>query len=792
MDYTVNGAGYPDHNIDPDKKGILFHRAYAKAMWEDSINTFPGTIFYHNSDNYRLIDQYMAGDIPVDRFKKLLNQDADANTSPLAIDWTPRRLFSKFRDIAISKILQRGSNIKATPIDPISKNEIDDYYAEMKSKIALRKALEEQGGQELAQSPELAKSATNEPETPEELEMHMEFDYKPGLAMECELAIDVIFNENNIHNDEREFAVKQAFDYGVVGYKDGHDSDGRVTASAVDVRRIITSYCRKKDFSDLIHWGEVIRVRIADLADLKDEQGNQVFSGEDIKELENISARQTIRDSGAAETSAVGPNRGYVYVLRYEFYTWNTSVFRRDVNPEGNFIFKDSKYDNIGNNETYIRDGVVHKKYVTRTNQAICDGYWVIDSDYCYNYGFQNNTKRSLNPRAATRTSLSIHLQAAELLNMKAYGIGERAIPLIDEYHQIIFKAQNLRNRMIPSGYDIDLDALEDVSLTKGGKAMHPKEVLKFFFSTGILLSRRRDVAGNQNANYKSVNTLQNSIAQDLGQLWNDLAQIVQQMRDMTGLNELTDGSTPNAKTLVPVANMAYESTNNSLYLYSNAEKRARERLAMGCVLRLQSSLRRGIIYEGYAYSMGRESLRFIKISADVGFRMFAIKLEDQATDEERQLLMQAFMEKKQQGLLTEEDVITIMETKNLKQAYRQLAYKVRKREEKLQQQKDREIQLNAQAQQESNLIAEQEKRKTLQDEINKKMTLQRQIDNAKRRLQYEKFQQEAYIKWLEITGKDGKEIPAPPMPDPVLPEDMEGEPMMEGEAPPEGEEGMM
>jgi hypothetical protein len=783
MEYTGNSSAYPDHNIDPEKKGHSFHLDYAKAMWNDSMNSFPNTIFYHNAENYRLIDQYMTGDIPIDRFKKLLNQDADANTSPLAIDWTPRRLFSKFRDIGISKILQRGSNIRATPIDAISKNEIDDYYAEMKAKIALRQAMEKQGAAELVDGPELAKGATNEPETPEELEMHMEYDYKPGLAMECELAIDVIFNDNNIHTDQREFAVKQAFDYGVVGYCDGHDNDGRVTASAVDVRRIITNYCRKKDFSDMIHWGEVIRVRIADLADMRNEKGEQIFSVEDIKEIEKVSQIQSIRDTSAGETNSIGPNKGHVYVLRYEFFTWNTQVFRRDINPEGNFIFKDSKYENKDKPETFIMDGVVHKKYITRTNQAICEGFWIIDSNFVYNHGFQKNTKRSLNPRSSTRTSLSLHLMAADLVNMKAYGIGERAIPLIDEYHQIIFKAQNLRNRMIPSGYDIDLDALEDVSLVKGGTPMHPKDVLKFFFSTGILLSRRRDVAGNQNANYKAVNVLQNSIANDLAALWNDIANVVNQMRDITGLNELTDGSTPNAKTLVPVANMAYESTNNSLYLYANAEKRARERLAAGCVMRLQSSLRRGIVYDGYAYSMGRESLRFIKISSDVGFREFAIKLEDQPTDEERQLLVAAFTEKKQQGLLTEEDVITIMETKNLKQAYRQMAYKIRKREEKLQAQKEREIQLNAEAQKESNIVAESEKRKTLKDEIAKKMALQKQIDNAKRRLQYEKFQQDAYIKWLEISGKDGKEIPAPPMPDPVLPED--------GEVPEIGEEEM-
>ena len=175
--------------------------------------------------------------------------------------------------------------------------------------------------------------------------------------------------------------------------------------------------------------------------------------------------------------------------------------------------------------------------------------------------------KRSPNDKKKAQTKLSYHLSAYNFYEMKAQGFMERLVPYLDDYQLTMLKIQNFKNRAVPSGWWINLDALENVALTKGGASMQPKELLQMFFETGVLVGRSLDAAGNPLAgNVQPVIPIENTAASELQMFYQDLINTISMVEKMTGYNDITSGN-PNPKTLVPGYQLANQSTNDALFL---------------------------------------------------------------------------------------------------------------------------------------------------------------------------------------------------------------------------------
>jgi hypothetical protein len=702
---------YPRHDINPDKKGEDWIRQYAKAVWNDSISSTPNTIFYRNAEEYDRIAKYRTGTQDISQYKKFLTGDDKADSSWMKIDWSIRPIVSTKRDIVISKIHSRQTNITCTPIDILARDKADEYYNTVRTKILMREALQ-QANPELAQSPVL-QPEPGEPEDLDELEMYMEYGYKHNAAMEAEMAIELVQYQNDWEQSRRQ-VIESLFDYGVGGWKDGIDADGRATIRPVKVENLITNYCRTPNFKDLTHVAEVLEVSVADLADKFSEADLKLISDKAI----NKNGLRTNYPGGSLYNRDT--DRFKVKVMDLEFYSYNTIVYRQRINEEGNLVYRKSKYENANEPDMVDIEGNVTSKFIKRTVKVVYKCKWIVDTDFMYDFGLATNMKRD--KQAKLDTSLSYHLFAYNFHEMKAQGYMERIIPIVDEYQNTIYKVQNFKQRWLPYIIDIDLNALESVALGKGGQKMKPLEVLDMMFQTNVLVGRKSDVAGNPN--YKSVDIRPTGMAEEFSVLVNDLSRILSDLNIVLGLNELTDSTTPNSKTLVPVAQMAYESTNNALYPVIYADKQLSVSAAKGIIQRVQIAVKQGKV-EGYVHALGTNSMKFISVSPEIAMHDFGIKITDAPTDDQRRMLLEGMNLKDSQGMIDPADRILVMNCNNLKQAEMILAYRIKKRQEKAQADAMAQQQQNGEIQMQSAQAAEQSKQQTMQLEYQLKMQLE-------------------------------------------------------------------
>lgn len=730
---SVDDKGqYPPNDIDPRKKDKAWGMKYAKAAWSDWNYTVPRTCFYNAADKYEELRLYANGKQPINKYKKLLAVDQQTDNTWLVVDWSVRPIVPKFRDIAISRLVQQEYNIVATPIDPQAKGELDGYYADMKAKITIRKLLEQQNP-ELAQHP-MVQPQAGEPMDLEELEMRVEFGEQFNRSKDAEQAIQLMFYENDLKVMRRRW-FESFFDCGPAGYKAWLDKDGRPRCRDVNPEAVVTNYCRFADFRDLIHAGEVIDVSLIELATLRDDEGNPVFTHEQIEEMKNDVAGKWSNPAmvGRSTNYFKSYDKNTVKVLDIQFYSYNELNFERNINRRGNVMFNEVDWERRNNKKD---------KYLRKKIKVVYEVKWIIGTDYAYDFRLKKDMKRSVDPTRMAQTSLDYKFFAPNFYEMRTLSMMERLMPLADEYQMAVYRIQNFINRMVPNGWWVDLDALENVALNKGGENMKPVDLLQMFYETGILVGRSKDIMGN-NVNYKPVIPIDNNIYDQLKALYEHLQMVITQMQSIIGLNELTDGSTPNPKTLNGVASIAVESTNNSLFPIQFGERYLLENLANDMLLLMQQALKRGQM-EGFAKALHGNTLQFISVSDNLRLRDYGIMLDERPTDDQKQLLLMQIQQDQAQGLLDTADALYIMNVYNVKQAQQMLAYKVRKNKEAMQKAEMAKIQETIQGQQQSAAASEQMKQQTLQMEWGLKM----QYLEREKQLDAMLLQQELQIKY--------------------------------------------
>lgn len=708
--------GYPDHNINPKDKNSDWCMQYARAAYYDYNFVYPKGIFSSNGGDYQRNRLYALGKQPITQYRNWLGIDSKTNNTWMSIDWSIRAIISGYRDKVISRLMKEDYEVIATPIDAEAKTEIDNFYNQLKAKLLVRQAM-------LKQNPELASHPlitlqSGEPLDVEELEMRVAFGEQFNRSKDAELAVELGFFENG-YEMFRRMIFEDLFDFGVSGYEEWLGDDNKAKFKRLNPERVIISYCKDATFSDMVHAGNIEDVSLIELATLTDDEGNALFSDKELQEFAGSIAGKFGNPNalGLGNNGILRPiDKFKCKVLDIKFYTYNDNSYRSAPDENGNMDFRKMDYNRGKKSEKYIRKRI---QYVYKCK-------WIIGTDKCYDYGMCYDQKRPTDITKKAMTRLPFKFVATNFYEMQAQSLMDRLIPYADEYQLTMLKIQNFKNRAVPSGWWIDLDALENVALNKGGKNMQPKELLQMFFETGVLVGRSKDASGNpMGQNWKPVIPIENTAASELAMFYQDIVNIVSTIERMVGYNDITSGN-PNPKTLVPGYEIANKDTSDALYPLAFAEEKLTECLAEDVLCRMKQGIKKGSVtgYAPYKGALGINTLQFIKLDSNISTRDYGIQLQVKSTEQEKMWVLQQVNQDIANQLLDTSDAILVIETHNAKQAMQILAYKVKKAKEQIQQNAMAQQQQAGQMNQQNQMAAAQSAQQLAQTEANLKIQL--------------------------------------------------------------------
>jgi hypothetical protein len=236
-------------------------------------------------------------------------------------------------------------------------------------------------------------------------------------------------------------------------------------------------------------------------------------------------------------------------------------------------------------------------------------------------------------------------------------------------------------------------------------------------------------------------------------------------IRDVTGLNEARDGSTPDSRALVGVQKMAAANSNTATRHILNAGLFLTSDLCEGLSLRISDIIEYSPTAEAFIHKIGNQNVAVLSEMSNLHLHDFGIYIELQPDEEEKALLENNIQAAVAGGLIDLSDAIDLREIKNIKLANQLLKIRRAEKQKKDQMMQQQNIQAQAQANAQAQQVAAQAEVQKSQALIQQKIALEQakaQIDaqklmqeaNLKKELMELEFQMNMRLKGIEVQGR--------------------------------------
>ena len=546
MAYTTSSkTQFPSQAVaDEVKQSSEYGTEVAKAIEIDWFNKDSKTgRYYQTKDEYHRLRLYARGEQSINKYKDEFAINGDL--SYLNLDWKPVPIIPKFVDIVVNGMQDRLFSIKAFAQDPISTGRRTQFVNDLQRDInakSLLKDIENQLGIDARNVP-----IEDGPENTEELELYMQLEYKQGIEIAEEQAIDNIFLRNKYDQ------IKKRIDYdlavlGIGAAKHSFNNTDGIKLDYVDPANLVWSYTEDPNFEDCYYFGEIKRVKINEL-----KKEFPSLSVEDLKDLQKKGSYYGNYDNNNAYNNNSKDNNT-VTLLYFNWKSFENDVYKiKETTTGGNkAIIKNDQFNPPKDKRTRF-------ERVAQTREVIYEGVYVLGGSMLLKW---EKAKNMIRPYSNTnKVMMNYIVSAPRLYKGNINSLVSKMTPYADLIQLTHLKMQQAIQRMTPSGVYLDADGLAEIDLGNGTN-YNPQEALNMYFQTGSIIGRSLTVDGEMNPGKVPIQELPGGGGNQVQILIGAYNQYLQMMRDVTGLNEARDGTDPDPKALVGVQKLAAANSN--------------------------------------------------------------------------------------------------------------------------------------------------------------------------------------------------------------------------------------
>tara|TARA_R110002020_G_scaffold70385_4_gene182631 strand:- start:207 stop:2642 length:2436 start_codon:yes stop_codon:yes gene_type:complete len=684
--------------------------------------------FYNQMANFNRLRLYARGEQSIGKYKNELAIDGDL--SYLNLDWTPVPIIPKFVDIVVNGMSDRLFKVNAYAQDAMSQEKRSKFQDMIRGQMLAKPYLEN-----LQRNFGIDPFITPKKDLPnddDELALYMQLNYKPAIEIAEEEAINTLLESNHYQD------LRKRYDYdlmvlGVAMAKHEFEVGAGVKVSYVDPANVVYSYTEDPHFKDCFYWGEIKTVAITELLKI-----DPTLTNDDLEKISKYSQSwyNYYNTAQFYENSIFFKD---TCTLLYFNYKTTQKIVYKKKNFEGGGSRVIEKDDTFNPPEEMMEEGNFEK--VSKTIDVWYEGVMVMGTNTILKWELAKNMVR---PKSATQHAIPNYVAVApRMYKGTIESLVRRMIPFADLIQMTHLKLQQVLSRVVPDGVFIDADGLSEVDLGTG-QAYNPEDALRLYFQTGSVIGRSYTQDGEFNQARVPIKEIaSNSGGSKIQSLVGNYNHYLNMIRDVTGLNEARDGSTPDPSALVGVQKLAALNSNTATRHILDSSLFIIRSLAEGLTYRIADILEYSDFADEFANQIGKYNVAILDSIKDLYIYDFGVFIEVAPDEEQRALLEQNIQMALSKNDINLEDAIDIRELKNLKLANQLLKVK---RQKKLDQEQQAEMQkqmMQSELQKQSQQMAAQSAQQKMQMEAQSKM----QIEQAKIAFEIEKMQAEAKLK---------------------------------------------
>jgi hypothetical protein len=657
MAESVININFPSQVIsDLEKMSYDYGLKVAKAIqheWYGKTNNSENR-YNHSSSKIHNLRLYARGEQSVQKYKDELSINGDL--SYLNLDWTPVPIISKFVDIVVNGIAERLYDVKAYSQDPFGVVKRTEYMQAIQDDMSMAEFDKFVKDNFFINTKESKTEAL--PASEEELSLHMQLDYKQAIEIAEEQAINMLLRGNQYDLIKRRF-YQDLVVCGIGAVKTSFNTSEGVVIDYVDPANLVYSHTDSPFFDDIYYVGEVKTIPVNELV--------KQFPFLTQEDLEDIVSKRG--DNNHGRNGVVENDKNQVEVLYFNYKTYMNEVYKIKKTGTGGdkAIAKDDK---LPENDRYEK--------VARNLECLYEGAYVLGSNKLLKWEKASNMMR---PKSDyTKVKMNYAIVAPRMYEGRIDSLVNRITGFADMIQLTHLKIQQVLARMTPDGIFLDVDGLAEVDLGNG-TSYNPQEALNMFFQTGSIVGRSFTSEGDQNPGKIPIQEIQSGGGgqkiQSLIQTYNYYLQMI---RDVTGLNEASDGSTPAERSLVGVQKMAAANSNTATRHILNSGMFLTGEVAEQLSLRISDIIEYSPTKNAFIESIGAHNVATLQEMSNLHLYDFGIFLELEPDEEEKAMLENNIGGALSQGSIELEDAIDLRGIKNVKLANQLLKLRRKKK----------------------------------------------------------------------------------------------------------------
>jgi hypothetical protein len=724
----INPTNFPTQlATDAEKASQEFGLKVGQSiMWEWFAKTGNNCRYYSQWIDFHRIRLYARGEQSIAKYKSQFEVDGDM--SHINLDWTPVPIIPKFVDIVVNGMNDRLFEVKTYAQDSMSMERRTQFQEMVEADMVSKEFL-------IQTQQEFGIDAFNVPlqdlpENDQELNLYMQLRYKPAIEIAEEEAINTILDVNH-YSDIRKRVDYDITTIGIGMVKHSFVPGTGVRVEYVDPANMVYSYTESPTFDDCFYFGEVKQVPITELIKIKPD-----ITNEELAEIQQL---------GTAWYNYYGVlrpyrsdlfNRDVVTLMYFNYKTDKTYVYKKKYTDNGGtrVIEKDENFQ--------VPEGMEERfERIEKRIDVWYEGVMVMGSSYLLKWELAKNMVR---PKSASQYALPQYIAVAPRMYKGVIeSLTRRMIPFADLIQLTHLKLQQVLQRVVPDGVYIDADGINEVDLGTGA-AYNPEDALRLYFQTGSVIGRSMTVDGDLNHGKIPIQELNTNSGQGkITALINAYNQYLSMIRDVTGLNEARDASTPNPDALVGVQKLAALNSNTATRHILEGSLFITKRLSEALSCRIADILEYSDFKEEFTMQIGKYAVGVLDEIKHLYLHDFGVFIEVAPDEEEKAQLEANIQVAMQRDQISLEDAIDIRQMKNLKLANELLKLKRKKKQQEDMKNEQAKIQMQTQGNIQSSQASAQATLQKVQAESQAKA----QLAQAQMQFDIQRMQAEAQIK---------------------------------------------
>lgn len=655
--------------IAPDevKKTTQYGLATGSAIYQTAV--FGGNSYYALR-NIRFADSRMFanGKQPFSSYLDLMQ--INSKNSFTNLDYHPRPVAPKFRDILVNSVMNKMERIDCKALSLDVKNRKD----QKKNDAAFRMAegdfinqVQQEGGIQLEDPNAFT------PESEEELDMWSQMNDKEREELLMEEGINFVLYNNDIDAIKREVAG-DVVDTGMGWTQNYFDGNNRIRVRRIRPEMMVYGFTNSLDFTNsksVPYMAHIERMSIVDV--------RTMWPNIEEEKLYDLARNSIGVYSNPSEIIEYSTDFQLAYTRPYDSFIIDVLFFEYKVTKYINVVESNDKNGNkvIDYGKDAYKPTSPDKKLTKKPIPTIYCGAYLIGSDIVPMWKEQPNQLRNNDDIEDLRYSYSGYIlnNDGTMMPKSPMEFMKSSIMMMDI---AVLKIQHHLATAAPNGARIDIDSAIELDLGKGIGTVGAMKLREIRLQTGdeYWSSRKQDGSQGRPAIEDAIHPLGDAISQFMNVYNFELNNI----RDYIGVNEVTDSASVNPRMGLGVMNNQIQASNNATAHIYGAWVSILTNTAKGVAMRLWDTLKQSDANSMYIKLLGRKNVDFLKYREDITCSNYDVMITVDMSQDDKQFLELNISNALQAGTIDVDDAMVVRDTPNIKSAIKYLSFIKRKR----------------------------------------------------------------------------------------------------------------